>query len=75
MRAPHVVDFPRECPKMKDAEYRHFNAEKHGRDADFDVGCLNASRWFDGASGGDSGYEELREHINPVIYSIKAILD
>lgn len=49
---------------MKDAEYRHFNAEKHRRNADLDVGRLNASRCFDGTSGGDGGYEELYDHVN-----------
>ena len=49
---------------MEDAKYRHFNAEKHGGNADFDVGCLDASGCFDGPSGGDSGYEELYDYVN-----------
>ena len=52
---------------MENAEYRHFNAEKHGRYANFDVRCLDASRRFDGANGSDKGYDELRGHINFVI--------
>ena len=49
---------------MKDAEYRHFNAEKHRRNADLDVGCLDARAWFDGPSRGDTGDDKLYDHIN-----------
>lgn len=49
---------------MKDAEYCHFNAEKHRRNADFDIGCLDATRSFNGTSGGDAGYDELYGHVN-----------
>ena len=64
MRAPHVVDFPWERPKVKDTEYRHFDAEKHRRNADFDVGSLDAFRCFDSASGSDTGYEKLYDHVH-----------
>ncbi len=49
---------------MKDAEYRHFNAEKHRRNADFDVRRLDASGCLDGTSGGDGRYQELHDHIS-----------
>lgn len=49
---------------MKDAKNRHLNAEKHRRNADFDVGCLDAIGRFNGASGGDTGYDELWGHLN-----------
>lgn len=49
---------------MKDAEYRHLNAEKHGRDADFDIGRFDAIGCFDDASGGDTGNDELYDNVN-----------
>lgn len=56
----NVVDPPGEGPKVKDAEQSHFDAEQHGRDADFDVGGLYGSRGFYSTSGGKNRDDELR---------------
>jgi len=46
-RSLDVVDSPGEGPQVQDAEDGHFNAEKHGGDADFDVGHLKLLGGFD----------------------------
>ena len=44
---------------MEDAEYGHFDAEKHRWDANFDVGGLDGFGRFDGAAGGEEGDDDL----------------
>ena len=43
---------------MKDAEERHFDAQQHGGDADFDVGSLYPVGGFDEAGGSEEGNEQ-----------------
>ena len=44
---------------MEDAEYGHFDAEKHRWDANFDVGGLDGFSRFDGPAGGEEGDDDL----------------
>lgn len=61
--APDVVDAPGEGPQVKYAEEGHFDAEEERRDADLDVGGLDAKGGLDGAGGGKERNEELWENI------------
>lgn len=44
---------------MEDAEYGHFDAEKHRWDANFNVGGLDGFGRFDGAARGEEGDDDL----------------
>ena len=57
--AADVVHFPGEGPEMEDGEDGHFDTEEEGGDADFDVRVGNAGGGFDGAGGGEEGYDDL----------------
>ena len=55
MGAFDVVGLPGEGPEVEDGENCHFDAEKHGGDADFDIGGLNLLAGFDSTRGGEEG--------------------
>lgn len=43
---------------MEDGEEGHFDAEKHSRDADFDIWCLDLGAVVDGTRAGEEGDED-----------------
>ena len=60
--AADVVLFPGEGEEMQDAEDGHFNAEKEGRNADFDVRGGDVGGGFDSAGGSEEGESDLDGH-------------